>query len=151
MSTKPNSPAKKRERPFRPRILWNVVRTAGLVPMTIIFAALFFLLPLVIMYAEPSMETYGDSLWFMYTVVTTIGLGDFTCTTILGRTCCILISFYAMFYLALVTGAVVNYCNQRFEAHRNLSIAEFLDKLERLPELSHEELVELSDRIKRLR
>ena len=34
-------------------------------------------------------------------------------------------------------------------ARRNASVAHFLDQLEHLPELSHEELVELSEKVKK--
>ena len=86
----------------------------------------------------------------MFQVVTTIGLGDYTCVSVAGRICAILLSVYSVFYLALITGAVVSYCQERLKAHQNESAAHFIDQLEHLPELSHEELVDLSKKVKRI-
>ena len=135
-------------RPLRPRILWQVVKAAGLLPITTVFGALFVVNSVVAWVFEPDIGTFGDAAWFTFAVVTTVGLGDFTCETAVGRLTTIVMSLYSIFYLALVTGAVVNYCSERLKAQRDESIAALVDKLERLPELSHEELVEISERVK---
>jgi voltage-gated potassium channel len=61
----------------------------------------------------------------------------------------VVLSLYSIFFLALITGAVVTACSERLQEQRNGSIAQFLDRLERLPELSKEELTELSEQVKR--
>ena len=86
----------------------------------------------------------------MFQVVTTIGLGDYTCASVVGRIAAILLSIYSVFFLALITGAVVSYCQERMRARRNESVAHFIHQLEHLPELSHEELVELSEKVKKV-
>ena len=86
----------------------------------------------------------------MFQVVTTIGLGDFTCTSLLGRGAAIVLSVYSVFFLALITGVVVSYCSERMNARRDESVAQFIDQLEHLPELSRDELAELSEKVKRI-
>lgn len=75
-------------------------------------------------------------------------LGDFTCTSLVGRGAAIVLSVYSVFFLALVTGAVVSYCQERMAARRDESVAHFIDQLEHLPELSRVELAGLSEKVK---
>ncbi|MBR2682101.1 MAG: two pore domain potassium channel family protein [Atopobiaceae bacterium] len=137
-------------RPLKPRIFWTIVRVAGLMPMTVGFAALFGLCAIIVAAVEQSVASVADAAWYLFTVVTTIGFGDFTCNTVVGRLATVVLSIYSIFYIALLTAAVVSYCSERLRLRRNESVAAFIDKLERLPEMSHEELVELSEQIKRL-
>ncbi len=60
----------------------------------------------------------------------------------------VVLSIVSIFFIAVLTGAVVSYCNELMRARRNESLALFIDKLEHLDELPPEELAELSKRIK---
>jgi voltage-gated potassium channel len=135
--------------PLKFRAILPVIRAAGLVRWTILFVILFFVVSFVVTQTDPAIGGFGNAVWLMFQVVTTIGLGDFTCTSIISRVASVILSIYSVFFLALITGAVVSYCQERMNARRNESVAHFIDQLEHLPELSHEELVELSDKVKR--
>ncbi len=135
---------------FRFRAIWPVIRAAGLVPWAVMFVILFIIAVVLVAAFEPGISSIGDSAWLMFQVVTTIGLGDFTCVSTVGRGAAIVLSVYSVFFLALITGAVVSYCGERMNARRNASVAYFIDQLEHLPELSHEELVELSEKVKKI-
>lgn len=139
-----------RARSLNFRAIWPVIRAAGLVPWAIAFVVLFLVASFVVAQFEPNIGGFGNAVWLMFQVVTTIGLGDFTCTSIVGRIAAIVLSLYSVLFLALITGAVVSYCTERMNARRNASVAQFLDQLEHLPELSHEELVELSEKVKKV-
>ena len=132
------------------RAVWPVIRAAGLVPWTAVFAVLYVAAIVIVASVEPALNGIADSAWLMFQVVTTIGLGDFTCTTLVGRLVTIALSLYSVFFLALVTGAVVSYCSETMNARRDQSVAQFLDQLEHLPELSTDELEELSEKVKLL-
>lgn len=134
---------------LRFRTVGTVIWAAGLGPLTIAFVVLFLVSALIVDLFEPSVNGFGNASWFLFQVVTTIGLGDFTATSFVGRTAAVVLSIYSVFYLALITGAVVSFCSERMRARTQKSIAHFLDQLEHLPELSHEELVDLSERVKR--
>jgi voltage-gated potassium channel len=134
---------------LRFRAVGTVIWAAGLGPLTITFVVLFLASALIVDLFEPSVNGFGNASWFLFQVVTTIGLGDFTATSFVGRTAAVVLSIYSVFYLALITGAVVSFCSERMHARTQKSIAHFLDQLEHLPELSHEELVDLSERVKR--
>lgn len=66
----------------------------------------------------------------------------------MSRAAAIVLSLYSVFFVALITSVVVSYCSELIKLRRDESIARFIDELERLPELSHEELVELSEKVK---
>ena len=130
------------------RTIGMVIRASGLLPGTIAFAVLFLLASLIVGICDPSVGGFPNAVWLMFQVVTTIGLGDFTCTTFVSRAAAIVLSLYSVFFVALITSVVVSYCSELIKLRRDESIARFIDELERLPELSHEELVELSEKVK---
>ena len=132
-----------------PRVLWQVIRAAGLAWWAVGFIAVYLIAVFLVSWAEPGFENAWDSAWLMFQVVTTIGLGDYTCTTAVGRVATVLLSLYSVFFLALLTGAVVSFCTESMSARRDESVAAFIDELENLPELSHDELVDLSQKVKR--
>lgn len=134
---------------LKPRAIGLIIKASGLLPSTIAFIALFLICSILVALFEPNVNGFANSLWFMFQVVTTIGLGDFTATSFVGRAAAVVLSVYSVFFLALITGVVVSFCSERMRARRGESIAHFLDQLEHLPELSTEELTELSEKVKR--
>lgn len=137
-------------RPFRFRALGPIIRAAGLGPWTASFVMLFVIASMTLAMAEPGVRGLGDAAWILFQAVSTIGFGDIAVNSIPGRAAVVLLSVYSIFYLALITGAVVSFCQERMRASRDESVARFIDQLEHLPELSHEELVDLSQKVKRL-
>ena len=106
---------------------------------------------LIIMLVEPEINTYFESLWYCYAVISTIGFGDVVVTSVIAKVVSVLLTVYSLFVLAIATGVVVSFYNHLVLAQRDDSISLFVDKLDRLPDLSKEELKEISDRIKKLR
>lgn len=119
----------------------------------VLLGLVFFVLAaaLIIMLVEPEINTYFESLWYCYAVISTIGFGDVVVTSVIAKVVSVLLTVYSLFVLAIATGVVVSFYNQLVLAQRDDSISLFVDKLERLPDLSKEELKEISDRIKKLR
>ena len=79
------------------------------------------------------------------------GFGDIVAMTFVGKLVSVLVTIYTIFVVAIVTGVVVNYYGQIVEMQRRETAMMFLDKLERLPELSKEELEDISKRVKKFR
>ena len=63
----------------------------------------------------------------------------------------VIITAYSLLVIAIVTGVVVNYYNQVIAIKDKETMIAFLDQVERLPELSKEELKTLSDQVKQFR
>ena len=133
------------------RILWGILKRThadkilfGFLVFTIIIAA-------IIQLVEPGINHYGDALWYCYAVISTAGFGDVVVITFIGKLCSVLLTVYALFVIAIVTGVVVNFYTQIIEMQRKETTTMFMDKLEHLPELSQEELAALSNKIKKHR
>ena len=133
------------------RVLKGVLVRTKAHQVLLSFLAFFFAAALVVLLAEPGIETYGDALWYCYAVITTVGFGDLLAKTLLGRLASVLLSAYALIALAIITGVIVNFYTQLIQIQQKESIAAVADRLERLPELSREELTDLSRSVKRLR
>ena len=71
--------------------------------------------------------------------------------TFIGKICSVLITVYAVYAIAIITGVVVNFYTQMVEMQRKETLTMFMDKLERLPELSKEELEVISKNVKKFR
>ena len=101
------------------------------------------------MLADPEITNYGDALWYCYAVISTIGFGDVIVTSVIAKVCSVLLTVYSILVIALITGVVVNFYNQLLQVQQKETISAFADRLQRLPELSNEELKEISDNAKK--
>lgn len=115
------------------------------------FIFCYFIAAFVLLLIEPQVTSYGDGLWFCFVSFSTVGFGDITAVTPLGRIIIVFITIYAMIVLAMVPGVVVSYYNEYLRAKESDTISIFLEKLEKLPDLQKSELAEISDRVKQFK
>lgn len=101
----------------------------------------------VIWLVDPGIITYRESIWYCCSTISTAGYGDFVATTFVSRIATILLMIYSVLVIAVVTGVVVNFYNQLISIKQNDTVASFVHKLERLPEMSKEELQEISNNV----
>lgn len=134
----------------RLRILNFILKRTRTYP--IIFSYAIFLLAdaLVIELVEPNINTYGDALWYCYAVLSTAGFGDIVAVTFIGKVASVLLTICTLFVFAIATGVVVNFHSQLIQIRQKETLAAFADKMERLPELTKDELKEMSERAKQL-
>lgn len=97
---------------------------------------------------EPQINTVFDGFYYSFVASTTIGFGDITPVTVPGKIITVLITIAGILTVAMVPGVVVAYYTEYLKAKESETISTFLEKLEHLPELSKEELSELSEKIK---
>ena len=112
------------------------------------FIAFMLISATIIWLNEPGIRSWGEAFWYCFTLVSTIGFGDVVVTTALSRGLSIALSVYATVALAIFTGVIVNYFLQLVQLRQKDTLAALLDKLERLPELSKEELAQLSEQVR---
>ena len=135
----------------RLKVLAGILKRTRADKILVGFIVFLFAVAAVIELAEPDINRYGDALWYCYAVISTAGFGDVVAVTFIGKICSVLLTVYAIFVTAIVTGVVVNFYTQMVEMQRKETIALFMDQLERLPELSREELESISQKVRKLR
>ena len=135
----------------RIKVLGSVLKRTRADKIIIGFIAFIFAIAAVIQLVEPDINRYGDALWYWYAVISTAGFGDVVAVTFIGKMCSVLLTIYSLFVVAIATGVVVNFYTQMVEMQRKETLAMFMDQLERLPELSREELENISRKVRQFR
>lgn len=77
----------------------------GLIVMIVAFSFIFVSI-------EPGIESFPDALWYCFAVVTTIGFGDLTATTGVGRILTVMLGLYGLIVVAVITSIIVNFYNE---------------------------------------
>lgn len=131
-------------------ILFRIMRLTGMLPLIIGFVFLLFASAFVLVFAEPNINSYFDSLWFLFSSFTTIGYGDIVVHTPIGRICTALVALIGILIVAFIPAVIIAYVS---ETDRNYTSnldddMDLFNKLERLDELSKEELAGLSKRFR---
>ena len=130
------------------RLLRDAFKTAGADKIFSGYILWFFISAVPIWLWEPNINTYQDSLWFCFASATTIGYGDVSAVTLLGRIITVFLSIYSIGVVAIFTAVVASFFTDIARLKASDSAREFSDDLEHLSELSKEELEQLSQRIK---
>jgi len=133
------------------KTLYRILKQTGALSIFIYYMIFVFVSALLILLVEPEITSYADALWYCYAVISTAGFGDIVVHTFLAKIISVIVTVYSLIVIAILTGIIVNFYNEILELRRKETLSAFLDRLERLPELSHEELVELSERVHRFR
>ena len=84
----------------------------------IIFGLLLLILSFswVLLYMDPNFSSYKDALWYCFAVVTTIGFGDITAVSTVGRILSVVLGMYGIIVVALVTSVIVNFYGEMKKA-----------------------------------
>ncbi len=132
----------------RRRLLLKSFRTLGADKVMLVYIIWFFAAAVPIWLLEPHIKTYADSLWFCFASATSIGYGDISATTVMGRIITVILSVYSIAVIAIFTAVIVGFFMDIAKAKANESAQQFTDDLEHLHELSKEDLENLSKRVK---
>ena len=110
------------ERVFNSRRLRTII--AVLTLAIIAFGYIFYI-------AEPDIKTFGDGIWWALVTVTTVGYGDITPATTLGRFVAGTLMFFGLGLIATVTAIVsAKFVQNYVDHHTNDDVLEKLEELE---------------------
>ena len=130
------------------RILKDILIWTHTSEILISYLLFIFLAAFVIQLFDPGITSYVDALWYCYAVISTAGFGDLVVTSTVARLVSVFLTVYSILVIALVTGVVVNFYTQVLQIRQKNTVSAFFDQIDRLPDLSREELCELRDRIR---
>lgn len=133
------------------KLIRQLMKNTNMDKALAVFMAWIVVASIILVVVEPHINNFGTAIWYCFQLVTTVGFGDIPAVTAIGRIVSIVVGLYGLFILALLTALIVDFYQEKMHIRRRESVAEFMDKLERLPELSHEELVDLSERVKKFK
>ena len=110
------------ERVFNSRRLRTILGV--LIICIISFGYVFYL-------AEPQIKTFGDGIWWALVTITTVGYGDITPLTTLGRLVAGTLMFVGLGLIATVTAIVsAKFIANYVDHHTNDDVLEKLEELE---------------------
>ena len=110
------------ERVFNSRRLRTII---GVLALSIIaFGYIFYV-------TEPQVKTFEDGIWWALVTVTTVGYGDITPATTLGRLVAGTLMFFGLGLIATVTAIVsAKFVQNYVDHHTNDDVLEKLDDLD---------------------
>ena len=129
------------DRVFNSRRLRTILGV--LIVCIISFGYIFYL-------AEPQIKTFGDGVWWALVTITTVGYGDITPVTMLGRLIAGTLMFVGLGLIATVTAIVsAKFIANYVDHHTNDDVLEKLEELEseieKLKSLEEDELEKLDE------
>ena len=89
--------------------LIRIIRKTFALEILLGMLLLIFAFSYVLEAVEESIPTFLDALWYCFAIVTTIGFGDITAATLLGRILSVILGIYGIIVVALITSVIVNF------------------------------------------
>ncbi|MCE7792323.1 potassium channel family protein [Salipaludibacillus sp. CUR1] len=123
----------------------DILKRNGLQKAFTIVIALIFAGAIPIVLVEDSITTYHDAVWWSIVTATTVGYGDISPETILGRLIAVIFMVFGIGLIGLLTGTIATYF---IDNKQNIETAdkqiEFVkSELDRIDELSNREIENL--------
>ena len=98
-------------------ILLNIIRETYVLEILLGLLLMIIACSSIMSTLEPNMENYGDALWYCFALVTTIGFGDISATTLVGRVLSVFLGIYGIVVVALITSVIVNFYGEMKRNH----------------------------------
>ena len=76
--------------------------------LVMLIATFSYVLP----FLEDSIHNYWDGLWYCFAIVTTIGFGDITASSIVGRGLSVILGIYGIIVVSMVTSIIINFYSE---------------------------------------
>ena len=131
------------------RLLRQAFKIAGADKIFAAYFVFFIVCALAVWVLDPNISRFSDSLWYCFATATTIGFGDITVTAHLSRILSVLLSVYSIGVIAVFTAVITSFFLDEAKSRAADSAKAFLADMERLPEMSREELEDLAERARR--
>ena len=94
---------------FNKEILLRIVHKTYAGEILLGLFLLIIAFSLVFMHNEESVHSFGDGLWYCFAIITTIGFGDITAVSFVGRILTVILGLYGIIVVSILTSIIINF------------------------------------------
>ncbi|MBU0438864.1 potassium channel family protein [Staphylococcus succinus] len=123
---------------------FQFIQTNGLTKVFSItfISILFAAIPITL--SEPTIESYNDGIWLAIVTITTVGYGDMSPETLIGRIATVYLMFVGIGLVSMITGTIATYfIKKKSSSNIKESIKKEIDNIENLSNDEIEQLVKI--------
>lgn len=111
------------------------------------FGIYFVIASLLLWALDPDIDSWGNGIWLAFNIATSIGLGDYTVTTLGARLAAGLLGLYGTVIVAFIPGMIASYYMEKVSFSANQTVEQYYDELSHIDTMNSDELKDLSSRI----
>lgn len=112
-------------------VVSNIIKKSMFFEIILALAILIVLCSVYFTIVEPAMTSFVDSLWYSFSVITTIGFGDVYVETTFGRILSVILGISGIVVVALFTSLIVNFYNEMNKKREIKQMKEMIDEVEK--------------------
>lgn len=109
-------------------VIHKIIKKSFVNEILMLLVILVILCSIYFTVVEPKIVSYVDSLWYSFSLITTIGIGDVAVTTTFGRILSVILGISGIVAVALVTSFIVNLYNEMSRRREEKTLKAILDK-----------------------
>ena len=94
------------------KLLFNILVKTHTIDVIVCLLSIMIAFSFVLQRFEATITNFWDAMWYCFTVITTIGFGDFYATSLVGRILTVILGIYGIVVVAIITSVVVNFYNE---------------------------------------
>lgn len=122
--------------------LSGILKTNGFIYVLYANIALISISSIVIMFAEN--QSFGDALWWSIVTCTTVGYGDISPSTTIGRIVAIILMVFGIGLIGMLTGAITTYFTSKQPIESTEKCDELNDIFDNLNDEQKKQLIEIA-------
>lgn len=129
------------------KIYWKMIQKTHGDKLLMGFVVFYLLDCLVLWLCDPSITSYGDACWLGFNIFTSIGLGDYTVTTLSARIAAVVLGIYGAVMEAYIPGLAASAYFDQMQKKKNSVLSSHAEELAGLETMSKAERRALSNTI----
>ena len=94
------------------RLLLDIMVKTHTIDVIVCLLAFMIAFSFILPRFEQNITNFWDAMWYCFTVITTIGFGDFYATSMIGRMLTVVLGVYGLVVVAIITSVIVNFFNE---------------------------------------
>ncbi|WP_182200416.1 potassium channel family protein [Paraliobacillus salinarum] len=123
-------------------ILLKILKTNGLDKLIYTSFIMIFLSSLIVTYIEPNIETFSDGVWWSIVTTTTVGYGDISPSTMVGRVVAVVLMIVGIGLIGMLTSSITTFFIKENKV-KIKSVSFIQDQLNNFEDLSEEDINEM--------